>query len=238
MTRVGEALWLGLLAGVVSLDRVAFLQTMVSRPLVTCALSGWVVGDVSLGLRCGLLLELVWLMDLPVGAWVPPDDTLAALLAVAFAAAAPSPWSPSARAALGVLLAVPFGVLGRQLDVFVRCRNARLLVRAREGASEVSLGKLHLTGAVCFSVGAAAAASLGSLGGCALVRRLAPQLSDAVAVGLEWSAGMLALVGVAAVLAALRGGRNALWFGMGLVGGLGASGLGYLSGRGQVPWQR
>ncbi|MGD9019102.1 MAG: PTS sugar transporter subunit IIC, partial [Desulfuromonadales bacterium] len=79
-----------LLAGMVSmltgLDRVAFVQFMISRPLVAGPLTGWVLGDPLTGLEVGMLLELLWLGRLPVGAAIPPDDTQVAVGATVLAA--------------------------------------------------------------------------------------------------------------------------------------------------------
>lgn len=235
VTRLADAVSLGLLAGVLSLDRVAFLQTMASRPLVASSLAGLVLGDGDLGLRCGLVLELLWLMDLPVGAWVPPDDLLVAVLAVAFAAAAPPSWGRPACVALSVLCAVPFGVLGRAVDVWVRRRNATLLAKARADETGASLGALHWTGAAYFCVAGALAAGFGAWGGGVVIQALAPRVAGGFVVGLEWSAALFPLVGTAAVLAALRGRAHTLWFGVGLLGGLGASGF---AGSVKVPWLR
>lgn len=237
MSLLMSAALAGVVGAVLALDRTAVLQSMASRPLVACALTGALLGDLELALRCGLVLELLWLMELPVGASVPPDDTLAGVLAACFAAATPPLWSVEARSALGVLAAVPFGVLGRHLDLAVRRQNARLLHRARLDSGKTSLGYLHLRGALHFAAAGAVVAGAGALVGGAAVARCAALLPEGATAGLELTGAILPFVGLAAALTVLRGTRHAWAFGAGIVGGLGLESLaGFLSG-GKVSWR-
>ena len=65
----------GLAGGVLSLDRTAAFQSMVSRPLVTGPVMGLFLGDVGVGLSVGVLLELIYMADRPVGSYVPVHET-------------------------------------------------------------------------------------------------------------------------------------------------------------------
>lgn len=77
---------LGASVAVISgLDRTAFPQIMISRPIVVGPLTGWLLGNPSAGLQVGLLVELLWLGRLPVGAAIPPDDTQVTVGATALA---------------------------------------------------------------------------------------------------------------------------------------------------------
>ncbi|MBI5014063.1 MAG: PTS sugar transporter subunit IIC [Deltaproteobacteria bacterium] len=229
---------LGLLGGFLALDRTAFLQCMVSRPLVASTLAGVLLGEMHLGMRCGLLLELLWLMDPPVGASVPPDESLAAVLSATYASLTPAGWALPARAALGILLGLPFGYLGRWVDVRVRRANGRLIARAREGREGSSLGRLQRIGAVRFFVAGAAAAVAGAFAGAPLVAHLAMAVPPKVVAALEWSGGLLPVVGVAAVLAALPGRTNRALFGAGVLGGLVLPRLLAVPWPGRGPWAR
>lgn len=211
---------MSLLGGLLALDRTAFLQSMVSRPLVACTLAGAILGETPLGLRCGILLELLWLMDLPVGASVPPDESLAALLAAAYASFTPGDWALPARAALGVLVALPFGYLGRRMDVAVRKANGRLIGRARDAGGGACLGRLQLAGAARFFGAGAASAAVGLLVGDPLVAFLAGGVPAKLSLSLEWTGAVLPIVGASAVLAALPGRGNRMLFGAGVLGGM------------------
>ena len=75
----------GALAMFAGVDRVAFGQFMISRPIVVGPLAGLILGDALIGLEIGMLLELLWLGRLPVGAAIPPDDTQVTLGATVLA---------------------------------------------------------------------------------------------------------------------------------------------------------
>jgi len=239
---VAVLLQLGVLGGVLALDRTALFQTMSSRPLVGATAAGYLMGAPALGLLAGLLLELVWLMDLPVGSSVPPDETLSGVLAAVFAVAAPQGWSPEARAAAGVLLAVPVGLWGRRLDVAVRHWNGDLLegaVRALAEGRPPHLAGRHWLGAVRFFAAGffatLAGAALGSWGIGAVANRVPQGLDSA----LELVEAVLPFLGAGSVLAGLGAGRHTLLFGAGLAGGIGWAGLapGSLTWRPRL-WQR
>jgi mannose/fructose/N-acetylgalactosamine-specific phosphotransferase system component IIC len=214
-------LLLALLGGVLELDRVAFLQVMASRPIVAGSIAGLLAGEATLGLLCGALLELVWIMDLPVGAAIPPNDTLAALLAAAFASMTPASWPAGARAGLGVLLALPWGYAGRALDQAVRRWNRKLLARAR-GAAALGRGpgRPHLAGAVAFFAAGVSATGLGALFGHTLLVPLGPRIPGGMLGVFEMVALGMPVVGVASMLTALRGRGHRWLFGAGFFGGL------------------
>ena len=232
MLPLGQLALVALLAGLLTLDRTAFLQSMASRPLVGSTLAGLLLGDGALGLRCGLLLELLWLMDLPVGASVPPDESLAGVVAAALAAAAPPAWGMGARAAAGVLLALPVGCLGRRLDVAVRRANGRLLTLARErldAGARSPLSGPHLRGGVRFFAAGVGAAAVGAGVGSWALGAAAPSLPQGAVAALELAGGALPLLGAGAVLAALPGARSQALF-------AGAVGLGSLFRGNPVRW--
>jgi len=242
MIGVCDAAALGLLGGGLALDRTAFFQTMASRPLVGSTVAGFWLGEPAVGLLAGLLLELLWLLDLPVGASVPPDESLAGVLAAAFAVSVPASWSSEARAALGVFAAIPFGLLGRRLDLWVRRRNGELLLRLKAAAARgdaLRLGRLQLVGALRFFSAGALATVVGALAGTAAIEQLVSRLPPGSPRVFELAEAALPLVGAAAFLAGLRSARSAAMFGVGLLAG---TGVNYLRGLFHFelgrPWHR
>lgn len=213
---------LALLGGGLALERTAFFQGMASRPLVACTLAGTLLGEAALGLRCGLLLELLWLMELPVGASVPPEESLVAVLAAAYASLAPPEWDLNARAAAGALAALPLGSVGRWVDMAVRRGNAGLLAQAREPGGDRRVGRLHLTGAVRFFAAGVLAAGVGLLAGGPAVRAVLEALPEGAEATLGAVGSLLPLVGAAVVLAALPGRRAAALFAVGVAAWLAA----------------
>ncbi len=76
------------LGGLLALDAVSWPQVMVSRPLISGTLGGWLLGDASAGFLVGALLELMSLRHPPFGAARYPDTGPAGLVAGAAYAAA------------------------------------------------------------------------------------------------------------------------------------------------------
>ncbi|WP_316348253.1 PTS sugar transporter subunit IIC [Desulfuromonas acetoxidans] len=73
--------WLGVLCVILlcGLDRTAIGQFQFGRPLVCSAAAGYLLGVFPSAFQLGLMMELLWLMRVPVGAAVAPDDTSATL---------------------------------------------------------------------------------------------------------------------------------------------------------------
>lgn len=217
----GKAL-LALLAGILSVDRIAFLQSMLSRPLPAAALAGILVGHPQAGLFCGIFLETVWLTRHPVGGSIPPDETLTALAAVAAACAAPPGWNPAAAAALGVIVGLPYGYLGRALDMRVRKANGVLVSKVR---AEVAAGN---RGAVAKAqrLGALRFFGMGLLGGAAAVL-VAPPVADLLVsaapgpmqAGMEIFSVVLPVIGAGALLSGISGWGARAALGLGALGG-------------------
>ncbi|MFC1531582.1 PTS sugar transporter subunit IIC, partial [Gemmatimonadota bacterium] len=72
---LGPGHWiLAVLAGaVLGMDAVSWPQVMVSRPLVSATIGGWLLGNPVAGMLVGLVLEIYALRHPPFGAAKYPD---------------------------------------------------------------------------------------------------------------------------------------------------------------------
>ena len=77
-----DILPISLVGGLLALDTTAVMQVLISQPLVSGTILGWLLGDVTLGLHIGILLQFLWLNQLPVGAAKIPEGNLASVIAV------------------------------------------------------------------------------------------------------------------------------------------------------------
>jgi PTS system mannose-specific IIC component len=102
-----------------ALERRAFQQAMVSRPLVAATVTGLLSGDLRAGLYVGLVFELLHLGGASLGGVHSDHETLPAVTGAALAAgigetlgheSTPAMW------ALAILLAAPTGPVGRRLE--------------------------------------------------------------------------------------------------------------------------
>lgn len=123
------------------LDRV-FMQAMISRPVVIAPLIGFFLGNLYAGLMIGAIIELIWIDRLPIGAYIPPNDSLTAVLATAIALIAGPATAGGVTPqiiALSVILSIPCGSLAKQMDVMITRSNNALSDQALRDALENNL---------------------------------------------------------------------------------------------------
>ena len=135
--------------GLLCLDRV-LLQAMISRPIVAAPAIGLIMGDPYTGLVTGAFIELFWIDRLPIGAYIPPNDTLAAILIAASAIASGRILGglPEGLIALTVLIYVPLAIAAQKMDRWIVRGNER---PAREALNDAvrgdvrAIARKHLT---------------------------------------------------------------------------------------------
>jgi PTS system mannose-specific IIC component len=129
------------LAGVLSLERKAFLQAMFSRPLVAGALIGLSFDRALEGLAIGATLELFHLGAVNLGAALP-DNELFTTVAAASCACALAPRVELALPAtlgLAALVALPAAKLGKVTDRLSERLNLLVLARVEGEGDELRL---------------------------------------------------------------------------------------------------
>ncbi|NIA19453.1 MAG: hypothetical protein GWP07_03330 [Xanthomonadaceae bacterium] len=137
-----------------SLDRTAWGQLMVSRPIVLAPIIGLLCGNGAIGLLVGVLIELLWISELPVGATIPSDDTLFAAVASGVITTIVTSQDISDPVSIGSLIflvfvtMIPLASQGKKIDIMVRKYNERILTemetRLLVGNPEQAVS-LHLT---------------------------------------------------------------------------------------------
>ncbi len=145
-----EALAASSIGGVLCLDRI-FLQVMLSRPVVVGAVIGVILQEPYTGLITGSLVELFWIDQSQIGTFIPPNDSLATVVITASTIISGQALGGSSREliALAVLLCIPFGLLGKEVDVLIMRINSNLsrkaLARASAGDGR-EISRNHLFG--------------------------------------------------------------------------------------------
>jgi len=119
------------------LDRV-FVQAMISRPVIIAPLIGLLLHDPYAGLIIGAFVELIWIDRIPIGTYIPPNDSLTAVVATSTALIAGSRLGGASPEliALCILIAIPCGNLAKQMDVQIIKSNDSLSDKALEDAKE------------------------------------------------------------------------------------------------------
>lgn len=189
---------------ILCLDRVA-LQVMISRPIVAGPVIGLLLNDPYTGLIVGALIELLWIDRPPIGAYIPPNDTMAAVLIAAASIESgrllggPSP----GVIVLAVLLYLPLSLLGRRMEIWLCRGNEKLaeeaLHYAEQGEAGV-IGRLHATAVLRAGLSAAAFILAALPPGIALLTWIYPLLAKWTVRGLIMVYGILPLIGTAVAL--------------------------------------
>ena len=136
--------------GIICLDRI-FLQVMVSRPVVTGPIIGLILNDPFTGLLCGALVELLWIDRLPIGTYVPPNDSITTVIITAAAIITGNTFGHHSRelATFCILLFLPLGYVSQKMDTFVIKSNDRLSKNAVSDAEKgdvKSVSRKHVKG--------------------------------------------------------------------------------------------
>ena len=152
--RIVQVLMAAIIGGIIGLDRTALGQFMVSQPVVAGPLTGWLLGDLTAGLVIGGTLELIWVLDMPIGTFVPADSTVAAVCATAIAALAGGPL-PADLPVIGFSLLLTVGMVPVTMfaDHLMRQRNAQIpeLALSPDGhPTEAGTTAWHLAGLFAF----------------------------------------------------------------------------------------
>jgi mannose/fructose/N-acetylgalactosamine-specific phosphotransferase system component IIC len=170
---VGGAVVVG---GLLTVERKAFLQAALSRPVVASALIGACFGEVPAALVVGAPLELLFLGSANLGASLADHETLAACAVAACSAVAARCLGGLSlpAATLALLVLVPFGVAGRLLDTVDNRVHQHFADRALVLVEQGKYGKAlrmnwrslwfpWLLGGLAVALGSAAGLGLGAL---------------------------------------------------------------------------
>ncbi|MHB8769651.1 MAG: PTS sugar transporter subunit IIC [Syntrophales bacterium] len=190
--------------GILCLDRVV-LQAMISRPIVAAPVIGLILGDPYTGLIAGAFIELLWVDRLPIGNYLPPNDTVVSILITAASIQSAHLLGGPSREllVLAVLIIAPLGILAQRLDLWLGRGNEKLAEAALRDASRGdvrSVSRRHLFAilrsfllAVVF-IFASLAAVIPTL------TWLSPRLGTPITRGLALLYGFLPLLGAAVAL--------------------------------------
>lgn len=124
------------IGGIIGLDRTAAGQFMISQPIVAAPFMGWVLGDTAAGMVIGVALELIWVLDMPIGTFVPADATIGAVSATAVAAIGSPGGAPLPVIGFSILLATALVPVTMKAEGLVRAWNSALADRVLAVAGE------------------------------------------------------------------------------------------------------
>lgn len=226
---MSDVLLVSFVGALISLDRTAFLQIMISQPIVAGTIIGFTLGAPVTGLIIGSALELLWIGTVPVGGSVPPNETVAAVIATAISIMAGSGMGlvqppPLSLTAFSILLSIPLAILGQRVDIFVRNYNRRFALKADrllESGDFSEIGRQNLKGLVSFFT--ASFFSLMVLLGLGLLvtKALYPLFPDYIMKCLPVIFYLLISLGIAVSIRTAKGRRAGSLLAAGFLAGMG-----------------
>ena len=121
--------------GLFCLDRV-FIQAMISRPIVIAPFIGLLLANPYAGLIIGAIIELFWIDRIPVGTYIPPNDSLVAVVATSTALLAGQKLGATnpQLIAFCILITIPLGILAKYMEIVIIKSNDILSDEAMEDA--------------------------------------------------------------------------------------------------------
>jgi PTS system mannose-specific IIC component len=126
-----EIILVSFCGGLLCLDRV-FIQAMISRPVIIAPIIGLLLYNPYTGLVIGAFVELFWINRIPIGTYIPPNDSITAVVATSTAVIAGQKLgsvSPE-LIAFSILISIPCGILVKQMDILIIKSNDALSDRA------------------------------------------------------------------------------------------------------------
>jgi mannose/fructose/N-acetylgalactosamine-specific phosphotransferase system component IIC len=123
-----------LIAALCSCDALSLGQFMISRPIFCSPLFGYLAGDIGIGLWIGIIAETIWINNIPLGAYVPLDISAIGILPVFWTIKYYPDISHSA--VFGILLAIPFAYFAKEIDIFGRKINTKIMHWTERGLYE------------------------------------------------------------------------------------------------------
>ena len=205
---MSEIILISLLAGILSLDITAFGQFMISRPIVSASLVGYMLGNVYAGLWIGMTVELIWIAALPMGASIPLDITAVSILAVACGLKV----QPFDKAAIILALALALGaaVLFKKADIFVRYLNVKIMRWIEVGVNEGKENRIRIgicTGLLLFFLKAFVLYLVLIYPGQEIVKFVYSNLNEKILTGLRTAWLLLPVLGMGFMLVSFRNGK-------------------------------
>jgi mannose PTS system EIIC component len=197
-----------LAGGILCLDRI-FIQALISRPIVAGPVIGLLLGDLRTGLVTGAFIELLWIDRLAVGAYIPPNETLVAILATAASIIAGRGHGGSTPEiiAAAVLFYIPVGLAGRTVDSRLAIFNNRLSRRAVNAAGRGDIRgieRLHLAGLVIYFAVTTAVLFTALAAGSVALTCLYPLFGEHVQAALLYVYCFLPVLGVAVAVSTVK----------------------------------
>lgn len=189
-------------------------SSMLSRPLVTCTITGLIMGDVKLGIIMGATLELAFVGSFSIGASIPPEIISGSVLGTAFAIGAGK--STAVALTLGIPIASLVLVVKNLCFIFVLPYFVHKADYYAKKGNSKGMDRMQLLGgffSINLPIGLIVAISY--FVGSPVIKSLLAVIPKFVINGLGIATGLLPAYGFALLLKMMINKHNAIYFVLG-----------------------
>lgn len=140
-----DNIWIGLIGSLLALDTTVVFQVLVSQPLITAAILGWMMGDLYLGIQVGFYLQILWLRNIPVGGAVVPEGNVAAIVTTCLVMRYHTDMTYfNAMMVLAVIYGIAVSYMGGEIVVLYRKINVYILNWVLNGLKKHRMAPFNL----------------------------------------------------------------------------------------------
>ncbi len=122
-----KLLLISALISFLSLDITIAFQVLISSPIFSCTLLGWLLGDIQTGMELGFVFQLLWLGKIPAGAYIVPEGNIASMMATALVLLNKDIGWPHTTLAVIFIEVLLLSYLGSILTLYYRKFNGKIL---------------------------------------------------------------------------------------------------------------
>ncbi|MCP4728021.1 MAG: hypothetical protein GY863_23480 [bacterium] len=220
-----ELIIIAIVGGIVAVDTTAFGQFMLSQPLFSASVLGLVLGDAQCGVEIGIIMQFIWLKQVPAGGTMFLNGNLGTITAAAALLLAKDTFAHSHQALL--FNAVIFGLAASYLfGFFTSLKRRSNIMLIKKAGDELDKGNIrgleryHLVGVAATVISGMIATVLISIAG----KFLLLNLPDGYYTGLEdfFTYGIYSLygIGIGNILAMQWENKSKIYAAMGIAAGL------------------
>ena len=132
-----EILLISFIGGIIAVDTAPGWQIMISQPVVACPVIGLIFGELQLGILMGILLELPWLTNIPLGGVHGSEGNLGAVVATSLAIylKAKNVNTENIIVIISIMYSLAISRLGIYLVEYMRSANLNLIHLADDAAT-------------------------------------------------------------------------------------------------------
>ncbi len=121
---------ISLIAVILELDAYYIGMFLISQPIIIGGITGHILGNIQAGIIIGSIVQLIWINNPPVGAFVPPSTTTISFISTVYAVIFLKILSNANRDAIfmfSLLIGIPCGYFVGQMDIWHRKINVKII---------------------------------------------------------------------------------------------------------------